>query len=366
MGFTSRLFKTLTFNIFILCILQFWVQSTALASPLVENSVQFRSLEKRYSGTPAPKQGTGGPATSDYPSDDEIRAYYIQPSGPYVFFSVLPNAFTNQAPYNFSKTVGGTIIRNAFPTTFLNRRYQKNPPRSDQWYQNFLDRASGIFADNAVRAGKPVYFVGKFDGTVRDCSIWKRIELQTLLDGRISITLVDYSNFANHKPYPGKSENISIIFRKRDTKYCFDWPGPDAPVETSYYPGNCSLHLTQVSSALCSRGWKIILIMIQYQKNKGNPASNGSQATSEYRLSILFKDANQELIGEVDCYDTPGGQGVKVNSKMPLAFIATAGNVDDGPISFTYGNQTWNSNSSRCSVGGYDSGSRQMDCGFTC
>lgn len=263
MGFKSRLFKTFTFNVFILCILQFF-QFTALASPLAENSVQYHSLEKRYSGTPAPKQGDGGPDASDYPSDDDIRAAFSQPSGPYVFFSGLPNPTTNQAPYAFSQTVGGTIIRNTFPKSFLNQRFKPNPQRSDQWYQNFLDRASGIFADKAVEAGKTVYFVGQFDGTVLDCSIWKRIELQTLLDGGISITLVDYSNFANQKDYPGTSSiDSGAPFRKRGTGYCFDWPGrgddandPDAEptVGTGYYPGNCGLHLTQVSSALYSSG----------------------------------------------------------------------------------------------------------------
>lgn len=106
--------------------------------------------------------------------------------------------------------------------------------------------------------------------------------------------------------------------------------------------------------------------MNQYQKNEGNPASNGNQATSDYRFSILLKDANQELIGEVDYYDAPGGQGVDVDSELPLVLIAKAGNVDDDPVSFAYGDQSWNSDSAQCSVGGYDSGSRQMDCGFTC
>lgn len=106
--------------------------------------------------------------------------------------------------------------------------------------------------------------------------------------------------------------------------------------------------------------------MTQYQKNEGNPASNGNLATSNYRFTILLKDANQELVGEVDYYDAPGGQGVGVTSGLPLVFIATAGNVDDDPISFAYGDQSWDSNSGQCSVGGYDSGSRQMDCGFTC
>lgn len=104
----------------------------------------------------------------------------------------------------------------------------------------------------------------------------------------------------------------------------------------------------------------------QYQKNEGNPASNGNMATSDYRITVLLKDANQELVGEVDYYDAPTGQGVGIDSELPLVFVATVGKVDNDPISFAYGSQSWESNSKQCSVGKYDSGSRQMDCGFTC
>ena len=55
-----------------------------------------------------------------------------------------------------------------------------------------------------------------------------------------------------------------------------------------------------------------------------------------------------------------------VDGELPLVFIATAGAVDDDPVKFAYGSQNWDSNSGQCKVGKYDSGSRQMDCGFTC
>ena len=106
--------------------------------------------------------------------------------------------------------------------------------------------------------------------------------------------------------------------------------------------------------------------MNQYQKNEGLPATNGNLANSNYRLTILLKDANGELVGEVDYFDAPGGQGVRFTILLPFVFIATKGAVDDHAISFAYGGQFWDSNAGQCSVGGYDSGSRQMDCGFTC
>ena len=241
-------------------------QSTALASPLAENSISSRSLGKRYYDKRiSPKDGTTGPATSDYPNDDEIRAAFIAPQGPFVFFSGLPNPQTNQKPYEFSQTIdGATILRNAFPKSYINRRYKPNPERSAEWYQNFLDRASGIYADMAVKKGEKVYFVGQWDGTVLDCSIWKRVEWPTLLDGNIEITLVDYSNFDNKKQYPDFDAIESLAgggdgterIKKRLTGYCFDWPGDgedvddpdvDPPIGTPYYPGSCGVHLTQVS-----------------------------------------------------------------------------------------------------------------------
>ena len=260
---------TLYISIFLSSIL---FSSSALASPVAQ-SLQPHALAKRYSGTPAPKQGDGGPDSSDYPSDDDIRAAFIEPSGPYVFFSGLPNPQTNQAPYQFSQTIqGAQILRNAFPRSYVNRRFKPNPERSQQWYQNFLDRVSGIYADKAVERGETVYFVGQYDATVLDCSIWKRIELPTLTDGGIPITLVDYSNFANQKDYPGTEpiipfkprdttglstrDNIENSLDKRGTGYCFDWPGSqedandpdvDPPIGVPYYPGNCGVHLQQVS-----------------------------------------------------------------------------------------------------------------------
>ena len=122
MGSSSRLSKHAMLNILTLCIgiiLQsFWFQSTALASPLVENSLQSQSLVKRYSGAPSPKQGDGGPDDSDYPSDDDIKAAFIQPPVSFIFFSGLPNPQTNQAPYDFSQTIGGTILMSIHQLVF--------------------------------------------------------------------------------------------------------------------------------------------------------------------------------------------------------------------------------------------------------
>ncbi|KAL9003547.1 MAG: hypothetical protein Q9188_003588 [Gyalolechia gomerana] len=143
-------------------------------------------------------------------------------------------------------------------------------------------------------------------------------------------------------------DNSNSTFDKRGSRVCFDWPvaGEDAndlevdpPVDIGYYPRSCGVHVRQ------------------YQKNEGKAATNGKQDTSYYRLTILLKDANEELVGEVDYYDAPGGQGGGVTGELPLVFIATTGSVDNDPIKFDYGGQHWDSSSGQCSVGKYDSGS---------
>ena len=258
----QSLSKAAIFNTLLL-LLGFFLHATA--SPLAETSLQTRALDKRYEGSPSGKLtdanngGPGGPDSTDYQSDDDIAAAYVAPGGPFVFFSGIQDS---QAPYNFAQTLSpqGSILRGAFSRGFVTRG---KPQRSKQWFQDFLDRTSGYFADQAVAAGNPVYFVGKFNGEVNSCSIWSRIELPTLLAGGIQITLVDYTNFGNQKPYPipdgvlGRRNEAGNL-EKRDDKYCADWQGteedpadPDSTpgVGLPYYPGNCGVHVVQVSQS---------------------------------------------------------------------------------------------------------------------
>lgn len=232
----------------------------AAASPLAVTSLEPHDLVKRYLGTPSPKDGTGGPDgpggpdTSPYNTDAEIAAAFTAPSGPFVFFSGISDS---QAPYNFAQTLNppGAILRKTFPDGFVTLG---KPKRGKQWFLNFLDRLSGYFVDQAVAAGKPVYFVGKFNYDITPCSIWLRIELPTLMAAGIPITLVDYTNFANQQAYQAslintRTQNGSL--EKRAPVACFDWQGdqedpanPDSTpgVGLDYYPGWCVAHVIQV------------------------------------------------------------------------------------------------------------------------
>lgn len=208
----------------------------ALSAPVTD--VHERGLVKRYTGDPSPKKGDG-PDTSDYPTDDEIRAAYIAPSGPSVFFSMIPSDYggPNQGgsnvAYKFAQSIGGVIFRGTFP-----KKYTNMNGRSAAWYQNFADRFSGVFAE---KASGTAYIVGPWEGEIDACRVWQRIKYPTLQDNlEISrVTLVDYTNFENQKIILGTRKRHSALisrftastrapaalFDKRQEASCFDWEG---------------------------------------------------------------------------------------------------------------------------------------------
>ena len=81
-----------------------------------------------------------------------------------------------------------------------------------------------------------------------------------------------------------------------------------------------------------------------------------------YQFDAKLYDQTGMLIGSLNRQPTPGD----VTSSLPYVLVMEAGNVDSDPVRFSYGGDTWLSDSSRCSVGQYDGGNRQMDCGFGC
>ena len=118
-------------------------------------------------------------------------------------------------------------------------------------------------------------------------------------------------------------------------------PGLDSngPVnDQGYRPGTCRVHV------------------VQYQKP--DPEED------DYSLEIsTLVDDNENKIGGL----AKSGPDVSLTSKLPLTLEIKTGNVDADPIYFAYGADSWDSkNEDRCSVGGYDSGNRDMDCTFQC
>ena len=122
-------------------------------------------------------------------------------------------------------------------------------------------------------------------------------------------------------------------------------PRPDAvdtTLQKRYVSGSCGVHITQ------------------YQKNECPGPS-----TAEYRLTITLKDGVGAVQGGVDQTPVADFTPLNVDSGLPAVFIATVGAVDSDPIKMAFNGQVWDS-SSQCSVGGYDNGNRNMDCGFRC
>ena len=110
-----------------------------------------------------------------------------------------------------------------------------------------------------------------------------------------------------------------------------------------YAPGWCGLHI------------------IQYQKP--DPSKDA------YKVDVAMKDKNGMVIGNtlgaVDASKAVNVAGF--GGQLAHELVVTTGAVDNDPVTFAYGDQSWSSSDgSRCSMGDYDSGSRNGDCGFNC
>jgi hypothetical protein len=145
--------------------------------------------------------------------------------------------------------------------------------------------------------------------------------------------------YAQYAPEKGRKRQWICGIPKRGMNF----PGLDSdkPVnDRGFAPGWCGVHVTQ------------------YQKP--DPSKD------QYSLEAKVIDANQNEIGS-----SGGKQGAKLvfDSKLRLPFVVSSGAVDADPLYFEYDNVKWDSKDTathHCSVGSYDNGKREMDCGFTC
>lgn len=105
----------------------------------------------------------------------------------------------------------------------------------------------------------------------------------------------------------------------------------------------------------------------QWQKTEGDENPLG-----RYQLSVTVLDGAGRAVGEATKQSAAETLEV-VDSALPYDLFVATGDVDSAPILFWYSDQYWNSsstgtgnNTNHCAVGGYESGVRQMDCGFSC
>lgn len=108
-----------------------------------------------------------------------------------------------------------------------------------------------------------------------------------------------------------------------------------------------------------------------YQYQKG---SSENPDKAHFAITAIVYDAGGMVVGFVG--DGNLGQQISAASQLPMVINISAGKVDNDPLNIGYGGDKFDTNTivkvkgkpdvHRCSVGGYDSGSRQMDCNFGC
>ena len=118
-------------------------------------------------------------------------------------------------------------------------------------------------------------------------------------------------------------------------------PSSSSTLQRRYVAGWCGLHI------------------VQHQKNE-----DGTGA--DYKYDVRIYDAIQAEIGGTNGLDIPDYQSATVDSQLPYGVVLTSGALDADPIGLAYAGEDWTTNSGQCSVGGYQDGTRNIDCGFTC
>ena len=118
--------------------------------------------------------------------------------------------------------------------------------------------------------------------------------------------------------------------------------------QSGYQGGWCTFHITQ------------------FQRNEDGVGPN-------YDFSVILYDAAGKIVGQEDKVAIdPTTKALAMDSNLPLVLVISATGGDFDPVSFSYGSQQWLSNQQpQCNMGtskdhGYQDGSRQGDCGFTC
>lgn len=77
-------------------------------------------------------------------------------------------------------------------------------------------------------------------------------------------------------------------------------------------------------------------------------------------------DDYQRYEAQLSLQDAPTAVPVEAKTALQYSVFVIAGQVDSDPVSFRFGPDSWDSNAGLCSVGGYENGQREMDCGFAC
>ncbi|QIX01330.1 hypothetical protein AMS68_006847 [Peltaster fructicola] len=294
--------------------------------------------------------GANGP--SPFPDDANITASFIDPGHvPYVFWASV-HSRGDKVAHDFARTVGGVTVEDTFPPDFICINSRGHP-----WWYNFADRVSGIYADHAAELSTSIYLVtSAYDKITDRKTTFIRVESPSLQAGGVrSVTVVDAADFTRTKSVPIVSGHDELFARGTHVPITLDWLGyGDDP------DGYCAVKdLTPAYSA----GWCGVHIAQRRSDNKGI-----GNIKPVWDFTIQLKDDNGEPIGDSQVAITAGSSYDQTGA-LPYVFIVTPGTVgygDDSPILLQYAGWSTLTQSPACSVGGYDNGWRQMDCGFPC
>ncbi|KAH8802293.1 hypothetical protein DL96DRAFT_765216 [Flagelloscypha sp. PMI_526] len=197
---------------------------------------------------------------------------------------------------------------------------------------------SGCFPKTARSGVEPLGTGKGFGGPINVEGFAESIDFFAQTIGPAEITGIKFKFLGKEFTDCDCQDDSSGLTGKTACRCEFDCPpGPAA----GFASGFCGMHITQFQKPDVSK--------------------------DNFKLDIKLFDAVQTPIGDSGGQkDAPANVGVDVTSKLPNVMTVTAQNTDNDPLKFSIGGQTFDSNAGQCSVGKYDNGKREMDCGFTC
>nr|OQO24566.1 hypothetical protein B0A51_07737 [Rachicladosporium sp. CCFEE 5018] len=143
-----------------------------------------------------------GPTASTYPTDDEARAAFdsvrCHSGRPFVFYTETAQDAGARLAQDLARSIDGMYLEDCFPNYVVCSSSAKSEPT---WCPNFLDRASGIYSDNA---GPVIYLVtASIEGVQRSNTTWARVEAPTLAEHNyVSVIYVNSSDFSHVQSMP--------------------------------------------------------------------------------------------------------------------------------------------------------------------
>lgn len=223
----------------VIALLTAFVTASPIDTSLISRDPAW-DLFKRYDSSRITGPIGRGPAETNYPSDEQINAAFIDTRGrPFVFWTELytlrtpaARGFAHHGVYQ-GEQVNGILLEECFEDTQFT--CSRDDLDSQAWFANFIDRLSGIFAD---RSGPAAFLVTEsYDEELTNPeSTFVRMEAPSLLQHQITSII-----FVNaHDQTKTKQVDLNTLLQKMDAMrvpsrkekrdgmqlpFTFNWPG---------------------------------------------------------------------------------------------------------------------------------------------